>query len=190
MSLAQLVDSYGYSAIIVGSFLEGETVLILGGITAKLGYLQLPWVIVCAFIGSLLGDQLYFFIGRYRGTAFLRKHPNWAPQVDKVNRILQRHRIKIIFGFRFLYGLRTVTPFVIGMSQIPMAEFMILNILGAAIWATGIGMLGYSVGHALDFVLDDLRHYEMEVLGTVLVIGVAVGLLYLLRSGRKGHQER
>ena len=58
MSLEHLIDAYGYLAILAGTFLEGETILILGGVAAKLGYLDLPWVIVCGFTGSLIGDQL------------------------------------------------------------------------------------------------------------------------------------
>lgn len=44
MSLEYLIDTYGYPAILIGTFLEGETILVLGGIVAKLGYLKLPWV--------------------------------------------------------------------------------------------------------------------------------------------------
>ena len=71
MSLAEMVSTYGYAAIAIGTFLEGETVLILGGFAAYRGYLELPWVLVSAFIGTLLGDQLYFYIGRTKGHRFL-----------------------------------------------------------------------------------------------------------------------
>ena len=50
---AQLIQSYGYWAILAGTFLEGETILVLAGFAAHLGYLQLPWVILAAFAGSL-----------------------------------------------------------------------------------------------------------------------------------------
>ena len=62
MSLEQLIESYGYIVLVIGTFLEGETILVLGGIAAKLGYLQLYGVVLAAFIGSLAGDQLYFFL--------------------------------------------------------------------------------------------------------------------------------
>ena len=67
MSLEIFVKTYGYWALLVGTFFEGETILIIGGITAHLGYLELPIVILIAFIGSFSGDQLYFFIGRMKG---------------------------------------------------------------------------------------------------------------------------
>jgi membrane protein DedA with SNARE-associated domain len=55
-----ILKTYGYWAIFIGTFAEGETILILGGIAAKLGYLALPWVILAAFVGGLCGDQLFF----------------------------------------------------------------------------------------------------------------------------------
>ncbi len=66
MTLEILIRNYGYWAVLVGTFLEGETILVLGGLSAHLGYLKLPWVIAAAFCGTLPGDQLYFFLGRRR----------------------------------------------------------------------------------------------------------------------------
>jgi len=60
MTLESIVDTYGYVAVLLGTFLEGETILVLGGFAAHRGYLALPWVIVAAFFGSLCGDQLFF----------------------------------------------------------------------------------------------------------------------------------
>ena len=181
MSPESLIASYGYLAVLVGSFLEGETIVVLGGLAAKLGYLQLPWVIVCAFAGSLCGDQLYFFLGRYKGAAILARRPAWQGRVARVHDRLLRHQVAVMLGFRFIYGLRSVTPFVIGMSSIPTLRFVVLNVLGAGLWALVIGVLGYLFGHALEAVLGDLHHYELRLLASVLVIGGGVWLTRVLR---------
>ena len=174
MTLEHLVDTYGYLALVVGTFLEGETILILAGIAAKLGYLELPWVIAYGFAGSLIGDQLAFFLGRWRGRSILQRHPAWHARAARVNRILERHRIPVILGFRFLYGLRNLTPFVLGMSRVPFMQFVLLNAVGAALWAGTIGTLGYSLGHAADWLLGDIRRYEIEVLGAVFLSGALI----------------
>ena len=72
MSLETMIATYGYGAVLVGTFLEGETVVLLGGFAAHRGYLDLPWVIAVAFAGSLLGDQLYFYLGRRHSARILR----------------------------------------------------------------------------------------------------------------------
>jgi membrane protein DedA with SNARE-associated domain len=176
MTLEHLIDSYGYLALVVGTFLEGETILVLGGIAAKLGYLRLPWVIVSAFVGTLMSDQLFFFLGRRQGQALLLKHPHWNARAEKVHRMLERHRIPIIIGFRFVYGFRTITPFVIGMSRVPIIEFIIFNIIGAAAWASAIACLGYAFGKAMELLLGDIRHYEKWILLSVIIAGFIIWL--------------
>lgn len=64
------LQTYGYWAILIGTFLEGETILVLGGLAAHMGYMDLSGVILSAFTGSLCGYQLFFFLGR-RYSAFL-----------------------------------------------------------------------------------------------------------------------
>jgi len=184
VTLEHLFETYGYLAILIGTFLEGETILVLGSIASKLGYLKLPWVILCAFTGTLLGDQLFFFLGRYRGPAFLNHQPTWHTRAETVRRILKRHRIPIILGFRFLYGLRTVTPFVIGMSRIPIPEFVVLNVIGAALWAISIGALGYAFGHGLELILGNIKRYEIGILALIGLSGIVMWMIHMVRSRR------
>jgi membrane protein DedA with SNARE-associated domain len=76
-------------------------------------------VISIAFLGTFAGDQLDFQIGRLKGTTLLQKIPRWQARMRKVNSLLVRYRHGIILGFRFLYGIRTITPFILGMTTIP-----------------------------------------------------------------------
>jgi len=91
MSLEELISTYGYAAVGIGAFLEGETVLVLGGFAAHRGYLELPWVIVCAFFGTLFGDQLYFYIGRTKGKSVIEKRPHWKSKSERVFSLLDKH---------------------------------------------------------------------------------------------------
>lgn len=174
MSLQSLIEQYGYLAVFVGTFLEGETILVLGGLSAKLGYLNLAWVMVAAFAGSLFGDQLYFFLGRYRGRSFIARHPKWEARLAKVHRLMARHETLFVLFFRFLYGLRTVTPFALGAGSISTGKFVVLNVAGALIWAVTVALLGWSFGHAAEVLLGDLRHYEALILGVAILAGAAL----------------
>lgn len=185
MSIEHFIEHYGYLAILLGTFFEGETVLVLGGFVAHRGYLDLPWVILAAFVGSLSGDQLYFFLGRKHGPFILRKRPSWKGSVEKINSKLHRHHTLLILWFRFFYGFRTVTPFVLGMSPVSKSKFIVLNAAGAALWAVSVGTGGYLFGHALEVVLGDLRHYELEVIATILAIGVVLWAAHFIRKTRR-----
>jgi membrane protein DedA with SNARE-associated domain len=184
MTFENLIDSYGYVAVLTGTVLEGETILLLGGLAARLGYLEFPWVIVCAFIGALTGDQLFFLLGRYHGPKILGKFPAWSRQADKAGRLLERQRVPIVLGFRFIYGIRSVTPFVIGMSRIPYLEFVVLNVIGAALWAIVIGTLGYVFGHGLELILGDIKRYEIAVFLFIMLAGILIWGIHIARTRR------
>jgi membrane protein DedA with SNARE-associated domain len=184
VTLKAFVDTYGYLAIIVGTFFEGETILVLGGFTAYQGYLALPGVIASAFVGSLSGDQLFFHLGRRYGDAFLARRPSWRPRVGKATALLERFRRPFMVGFRFLYGLRTVSPFAIGLSRIPAGQFFLYNAMGALLWATAVGSGGYLMGNATELFLGDLRKYEIEALAAIAAIGLLAWVIHFLRRKR------
>ena len=176
--LESLLATYGYPILIIGTFMEGETVLVLGGIAAHLHYLSLEWVIACGFCGSLCGDQLYFYIGRRHGNTLLARRPHWHANAQRVLRKLEHHQTLLILSFRFMYGLRTVTPFAIGMSDVPWLRFAILNVIGAAAWATSLGVAGYYFGHAVEAVLGDIKHYEVELMGSIVGVSFVVWIAH------------
>lgn len=185
VDLSSLIQHYGYFAILVGSFLEGETILVLGGLAAHLGYLELPWVIASAFAGSSIGDQLYFLLGRFRGQALLDTHPKWQRKVNHAFALIHRHQNLIILSCRFLYGMRIVTPFVLGMSRVAIPRFVFLNLLGAAVWASAIATLGYLFGHAMEAILGEIKRYEVAVMLSVVAIGLTLWVISVRRNRRR-----
>jgi membrane protein DedA with SNARE-associated domain len=180
--LAHLLTNYGYPIIIIGTFLEGETVMVLAGLAAQLGYLSLDWVIVCGFAGTVLGDQIYFSLGRYHGKSWLKQKKSWQTRAERVFDILERHQNLLIIGFRFLYGIRTVTPFAIGMSDVRYLRFILLNVLGAAIWAVSVALAGYYFGHAVEAVIGNIKHYELALMLSIIAISSFVWIVYYVRN--------
>ena len=187
-TLEYLIRTYGYVALLVGTFFEGETILIIGGVMAHLGYLYLPLVMAIAFVGSFSGDQVFFYIGRAHGRDLLERHPKWCVRVEKIHIILERYNDLIMLGFRFVYGIRILTPIVIGSNhRIQAARFIILNAIGAALWAILVSAGGYLFGAALEVVMKDVRRYEIEVIIGILVIGVLFWIVHYLKEKKKCH---
>ena len=184
MTLEYIIIAYGYWAILFGTFLEGETVLILGGFAAYQGYLKLPWVILAAFVGTLSGDQLFFYIGRKYGAKILARRPAWQVRVDRVKGLLERFQDYLILLFRFLYGLRILTPFGLGLSRVPRGRFFLLNTVGALLWAIAVGTGGFLFGQALEVLMGDLKRYEAVILGLVVLAGMAVWITHGYRRRR------
>jgi len=181
MTIASFLLSYGYIAVFIGTFLEGETILVMAGFAAHSGYLNLYWVIGMAILGSFLGDQLFFYLGARFGWRILGRFPKLKPRADRVQVLLERYHLPLILGVRFMYGLRIVGPLVIGMSSVNWLRFFVLNLIGAIVWAWLIGGAGYLFGQALELMLADLRHYEEAILLLMIMAGVAVWLGYRWR---------
>lgn len=182
MSLEYILSTYGYVALLIGTFLEGETILVVAGFLAHRGYLELPWVIFFAFMGTLVGDQLYFFLGRVKGMDFIESRPRWRAKSTRVFALLQKHQMAVIIGFRFLYGIRTVTPFIIGASGINPVRFIIWNSIGAGTWAITVGALGYIFGQAMEVFLEEAKKYEIWMMALVFLIGIAIWLIHFLKQ--------
>ena len=172
MSFEFIIQKYGYLAVFLGAFLEGESPLVAGGFAAQRGYLHLSWVIALAFLGSVTWDQIYFFAGRRKGKTILAKRPAWQPNIARVNRFLDRHQIWLIMGFRFVYGLRTITPLLLGMSGVKTSRFVFLNIISGVLWAVAIGTAGYLFGSAMEAVVGDIKRHEKIILAGILIIGL------------------
>ena len=186
--LQQLIESYGYLALFIGTFLEGETIVIIAGIAAAEELLKLHWIILFAFLGTVAGDQLYFFIGRYKRDWILAKIPRWKPGIERVLGLVERHSIWLLLTFRFMYGVRNFTSFAVGMSRIRIWVFLLLNAIGAAIWAVCFALGGYLFGQALVSLVKDIKKYEKEVLALLCAVALAVWL-YRLWRGRKAARQ-
>jgi membrane protein DedA with SNARE-associated domain len=170
---------WGYLAVGLGTFFEGETILIAAGALAHHGLLSLSWVMLSAFVGSLTGDQLWFVIGRRYGPPFIAKRPKLAARTEVVTGWLRKYGTAFVLGFRFLYGLRSVTPVLLGASRYAPRRFIVLNGVGAALWSVSFGYLGYGVGASLAALLA--RRGRIEEL---LLVALGVGLLVALLSRR------
>jgi len=182
MDPSELLQAWGYPAVVIGAFVEGETVLLLAGFAAHAGYLELPGVIVAAFAGSALGEQFYFLLGRRYGERLLARFPRLAPEVARVRGMLRRHDVGAIVSVRFLYGLRTVGPMVIGASAVPWLRFAAIDSAAALVWSAAVAGAGYAFGKGLELWLGDLQHLE-ELLALAL-LGAGL-LLWWLRLRKR-----
>src|SRR3954469_19200477 len=189
MDLAGLIDSYGYLAVFFGSFLEGETILALAGLASFRGYLDLYKVIMLAMLAGFLGDQLYFFLGRFKGKEVLERFPKMQRRAHRFDMMLSRWHAPLIIGIRFMYGFRIVGPILLGMGRVPAWKFMLYNFIGAALWAPLIAGIGYFFGGAIKAALGHLKRYELWVFGAVLVIGIAFALYHHYREEKLDEEE-
>jgi membrane protein DedA with SNARE-associated domain len=169
MNLAHLIETHGYWLLAIGCLLEGETLLILAGYAAHRGYLNPVAVLAIATVMAFTGDQLYFWLGRWRGAQLLARWPALARKTERVQTLMARYHELLIIGLRFAYGLRAAGPILMGTTTLPAWRFALFNAIGALLWAVLIGSVGWLFGEMAETIFAHLKQVEHWLLLGVLV---------------------
>jgi len=176
-TLITLIVAYGYPVIFLGGIFEGESVILIGGLAAHEGYLSLPLIYIYAVLGAIVGDTSWFFLGRWKGEALLLRWPIFQKFTDRPVKAIHKHPRILAFAMRFMYGFRHIVPFSLGFSSIPTRTFLVLNLLGALVWAGAVMGAGYLLGGVLEDAFGNIKRMEFAVISTiVLVIAVSRGV--------------
>lgn len=189
MALEQLIAQNGicfYLAVFVWTFLEGETIVLFAGFAAAQGLANPLLLGLAACLGSFSGDQLYFWLGRHFGSRLLARYPRWRYGVDNALSWLERYDAGFILAFRFIYGVRNISSFALGLSAVGGRRFLWLNFVAAALWAVTFVAVGYFLGHAFRAVLGDLaRSFGLVMLA--VFVAFAGGMWSVHRWQRRRH---
>ncbi|WPO97759.1 DedA family protein [Pseudomonas sp. HR96] len=179
---SELISQYGYVAVLVGSMIEGDAIAMLGGIAARHGYLEFLATVLMAALGGMAADQLLYFLGRRYGEAILHRFRRHQAKIDRMRELVHRHASLWVIGVRFAYGFRIIGPLILGSSGIPPRRFVILNIIGGALWGTVMVTLGYCVGEFLHRFVAGHKSLELWLLiVAVWVISITLVVRRLLR---------
>ncbi|SDS06135.1 membrane protein DedA, SNARE-associated domain [Pseudomonas asplenii] len=184
-----LLATYGYWAIFIGCLLEGESILILGGMAAHQQVLNLWTVIFWASLGGMLGDQLLFWAGRFFGTRLLPRLHRQQATIDRVTGLIVRYPLASVFSVRFLYGMRLVGPLVIGASGLSPLRFSVINLFGALVWATLFASGGYWAGEFLEEMFGNLKPYRLPIAVGVVLLMAGIALIRHQRARRKARRS-
>jgi membrane protein DedA with SNARE-associated domain len=167
------IQVYGYYAVFAFACIEGEIAVLTAGFLCRQGYMSLYGVMLAAFLGTLITEQCLFFVGRTYGGKLLDKYPKLSEKSATVIEFLQKYDSAFIFGSRFVYGIRNISPLIIGMAKITPMKFSSLNVPAALIWSIVVTGAGYLFANVLESAKCDLKFIQI---GALVVLGVA--LLY------------
>jgi membrane protein DedA with SNARE-associated domain len=186
MDLTALIQQYGYVAVLLGAFLEGESVVLLAGFFAHGELLDLRLVMIVTFIGSFCGDQTAYWLGRKYGSRWHPKSAVMQSRIADAERLLTRYQVPVLLGFRFVYGIRNATPFVAGsITRIPILRFIALNAAGAAIWSISIPVIGYYFGETVELLLGSSHVYTTGILIAIIAGALVIWMVRYLLARRR-----
>jgi undecaprenyl-diphosphatase len=190
IALLWRVGDWGYLLIFVGATLEsaaflgfvvpGETLVIVSGVLASLGILDLPELVVVVSLGAIVGDNVSYRLGRNLGRSWLLRHGARAglheAWLERVERFYERYGgPAVVFG-RFVGFLRPLVPFVAGTARMSYPRFLCFNLVACVLWAVATVLLGYFVGESWDLVERWIGRTGLIAVGVIVIIAAAVWL--------------
>lgn len=183
-----LLRKYGYIILFAWGMLEGEAGLIMAGLLAHTGDMNLYFAIFIAGIGGFAGDQVYFYIGRFNKTYVHKKFRGQRRKFALAHLLLKRHGWPIIFVQRYMYGMRTVIPISIGLTRYDAKMFAFINLISAWFWAALTIVPVWHFGSEIISVLEWAKHHWYFVIPVIVCI--AVTIIYYFNKATKKVEKR
>ncbi len=174
----------------VGLLVPGETAVVVGGVVAERGGVELVPLIGFVWLAAAAGDLVSFLLGRRLGRPFLERHgPRFQlghDRLARVDRFYQRHGGKAVLLGRFTGLIRAVSPFVAGASGLALRRFVAWSAAGALLWATTFTLVGY--GFSESFAESGEAAARIGA-GAALAAALAVVAVARMRSGLRGRRS-
>lgn len=174
------IREFGYYAVFLFACIEGELAVLTAGFLCRQGLMTLQGVIFAAFLGTMITEQVLYFVGRIYGMKLIEKYPKLKEKSGKVLEFLRKYDSAFIFGCRFVYGIRNISPIMIGAANIPPLKYSALNIPAAFVWAVIVAGVGYMFANVLEKAKDNLQYVQYAALAILLS-----ALFYFINKRRR-----
>lgn len=191
--LALFFIIFAETGLAVGFFLPGDSLLVVSGLFAAAGKLNIALILIAFFLGSVIGDSTGYWTGRVMGKTLFNREKSFIfkpSRVEKAKEFFEKYGAKTVILARFVPIVRTFAPLVIGATEMPYAKFLTYSVLGGLLWILSMVLAGYFLGgvieRALDIKLED--HIEKVVI-VVVFLSILPPIIEFLKS-RFGKKEQ
>lgn len=171
------------AGLLIGVFLPGDSLLFAAGVFAAQGYFPLWLVWVVCFVGTSIGDQLGYVIGKKYGIKIFASEKIMffnKEHLAKTESFFQKHGPKAILIARFIPFVRTGVPTFAGVGGMPYKRFFFYNIVGALIWTTIFTLLGYALGKVVGGKIYLLKYITLGI----IVLSILWAVVEVIRAKR------
>lgn len=172
------------TGLFVGFFLPGDSLLIVAGVVAAAGGLNIWWLFLLLSLAAIVGDNVGYAIG-YRLGPLLFTRPQsllFNPKhVERTREFYARHGAKTIVIARFVPIIRTFAPPVAGVARMEYRRFVFYNVAGGLGWVISVTGAGYWLGRAI----PNLGAYIHIVVIVVVILSIIPIFLELLKERKR-----
>jgi membrane-associated protein len=167
---------FAETGLLVGFFLPGDSLLFSVGVASGAAGTNLYLLAALLMGAAIAGDNVGYFLGRQSGPRIFTRPESRLFKPDHLVRtkeFYEKYGARAIVYARFIPIIRTCTPFISGVAQMPYARFLVFSLLGGVFWIAFMLTIGYQLGQ----VPLIRRHFEKAILAVVFL-----SLLPMLRE--------
>ena len=179
-----LLRKYGYIILFAWGMLEGEAGLIMAGLLAHTGDMNLYIAIFVAGLGGFAGDQVYFYIVRFNKDYVYKKFRGQRRKFAFAHLLLKKHGWPIIFIQRYMYGMRTIIPISIGLTRYDARMFAFINLISAWCWAALTIVPVWYFGNEIIIVLEWTKKHWYFAIPLIVILGGSI-IFYINKATKK-----
>jgi membrane protein DedA with SNARE-associated domain len=172
------LKEYGYIVLFAWSILEGELGLVMAGIMSHTGDMILPIALMVGAFGGFVGDQIYFYIGRFNKKYIHNKLRSQRRKFAIAHLLLKKYGWPLIFVQRYMYGMRTVIPMAIGLTKYSSRDFAIINFVSAVFWAALTIIPAFYFGDELLKLLAWIKSHWYFAIPLVITIVGSISFMF------------
>jgi len=168
---------FAETGLAVGFFLPGDSLLVVSGLFAAAGKLNVAFVLLAFFLGSVLGDSTGYWTGRFMGKTLFNRESSriFKPsRVEKAHAFFEKYGVKTVILARFVPIVRTFAPLVVGAAEMSYAKFLVFSVIGGLLWISSMVLAGYFLGGVIERALNIRLEDHIE---KVVIVVVAISLL-------------
>lgn len=174
------------TGLVIMPFLPGDSLLFTAGLFARLGYLNLSYLLLLLFAAAVIGDNTNYWLGRKLGLRALQikirgKKIVKEEYLTKTHSFFEKYGPKTIILARFVPIVRTFAPFVAGIAEMNYKKFLSFDVLGGAIWIGSLTLAGYFLGE-IPWIRENI---EKVALGIIFISVLPVIIEILKAKFRK-----
>ncbi len=172
---------FAESALLIGFFLPGDSLLFTAGLLASQGYLNITLLVVSSFVAAVVGDSVGYSIGKKAGPAIFKNEDSFwfnPAQIARANLFFEKHGAKTIILARFLPIVRTFVPVIAGVGTMRYRTFLLYNVLGGFLWTFGITLGGFFLGKAV----PNIDHYLLPIIVLIIFLSILPTVIHVARD--------
>ena len=184
---------FAETGLAVGFFLPGDSLLVVAGLFAYEGRMNIFVLLISLFIAGILGDLVGYLTGRRMGkTIFSRPksrifNPN---HLFKAQKFYEKYGGKTIILARFVPIVRTFAPIVAGAAEMPYRSFAFYNVLGSFLWIFSMLLAGYFLGSLVEKAFGiKLEDHIDKVVIIVVFLSIVPMIIEYIKARREKNRE-